>query len=189
MSRTTPTVNVTTGERSVPVHPELGYAMCSLYSFVSTEYEAVYIEEVTREASVGVYRPDAAATALLRLSREFGMFADDRYAAAATAADLLREAIASSRDPEACEELLAEVREVLFGTREEEVEIARLHSGNKSSIPALRMEDLPHGQWDRRGFGPEKAVLGKARTGGGEHLQAITNSRAVAGNRALRGGV
>ena len=50
----THTVNVTTGERSVPVPPELGYAMCSLYGFASTEYEAVYIEEVTREASVGV---------------------------------------------------------------------------------------------------------------------------------------
>ena len=183
----THTVNVTTGERSVPVPPELGYAMCSLYGFASTENEAVYIEEVTREASVGVYRPDAAATALLRLSREFGMFAEDRYAAAATAADLLREAISCSHADRP--QLLADFREALFGTREEEIEIARLYSADGASIPALRMEDLPHGQWDRRGLGPEKAVLGKARTGGGEHLHAAKVSRLAVEARVLRGGV
>jgi len=194
LSMSTHTVNTVTGERPVPVPPELGYAICSLYGFIATEYEAVYIEEVTREASVGGYRPDAASSALLRLSREFSVFAeaiafvDGRYAAAATAADLLREAIAVARDPEACEGLLADFREVLFGTPDREIEIERLYSGNGASIPALRREDLPHGEWVRRGFGPESEVTAVVRTGGGEHLQAITNSHIAAKARALSGG-
>ena len=195
MSTHTTHATITTGERPVPVPPDLAFALCSLYGFVEAlDGAAVYIEEVTREARDGAYRPDETATALLRLSREFGMFSeelaymDGRYAAVVAGADCLREAIASSRDPEVREQLLADFREVLFGTPDREIAIERLYSGNGASIPALRREDLPHGEWVHRGFGPESAVTAVVRTGGGEHLQAITNSHIAAKAHALSGG-
>ena len=188
----------TTTERPVLIPCELGFSLMSLYAVVDRldDTGAAMIAEVTREARDGVYRPDAAATALLDLRRDFAEVLEIEttmepvfryFTQVATAADCLREAIAAERDPEAFEACLADFREALFGTRQRDIEIARLWSGNGASIPALREADLPRGEWERRGFGPETVETAIVRTGGGEHLHAAKISRLVAEVRALDG--
>ena len=198
MSSSTPRnlVPFRSAEPLCPCPKGIAFHLITLYCVVK-EIAPGYAEalaEVTAEARDGWYRPDTVASELLHLTQEFAdevkreakypdLPAD--FTAAVIAADALREAISCS--PADRPHLLADFREALFGTREEEVEIARLYSADGASIPALRMEDLPRGQWDRRGFGPEVAAHAWVSTGGGEHLHAAKVSRLTAEVRALRG--
>lgn len=198
MSSSTPrTLAFRSEEPLRPCPHRWAFHMTAFYCVVeeiAPGYAKEFLAETAKEASNAAFRPDTAASLLLHFTQEFAdevkreadypdLPAD--FTTAVIAADALREAISCSHADRP--RLLADFREALFGTREEEIEIARLYSANGASIPALRMEDLPHGQWDRRGLGPEKAVLGKALTGGGEHLHAAKVSRLTAEVRALRG--
>lgn len=185
----TRTIVPRTSERPVALPPALAFhlaALCCMAEPAHGGLARTFLAEPHFRMGGGTFYPDELASLLLAFEVRVGLETDDAFRLS-RAAEALRDAIADRDDAVAYADDLARVREWLFGIPEEEVEIWRLETAGGASTPALHGIDLPWDDPTVEGARWAKSYTVRVRTGGGEHLRAIENSRIAAEGRAAGG--